>query len=164
MTATPDGPIAIYYEHPDWFRPLFAELDRRRIPYARVDALGAYVGTPNQTRFPGYFSADAQILKDIKVNSKYTLRFSMSGFNLSNHFNALSVHPNIADPQYGVFFGNYHLMDYELMGGDARQATIDEDTKRKITVTLPPQVSFGSHQWPALITPGPGAKSLADLP
>ena len=22
-------PIAIYYEHPDWFRPLFAELDRR---------------------------------------------------------------------------------------------------------------------------------------
>ena len=55
-------------------------------------------------------------------------------------------------------------MDYELMGGDARQAIIDEDTKRKIIVTLPPQVPFGSHQWPALITPGPGAKSLADLP
>jgi glutathione synthase/RimK-type ligase-like ATP-grasp enzyme len=31
-------PIAIYYEHPDWFRPLFAELDRRGIPYVRVDA------------------------------------------------------------------------------------------------------------------------------
>src|SRR5712671_3706996 len=27
MPATPDGPIAIYYEHPDWFKPLFAELD-----------------------------------------------------------------------------------------------------------------------------------------
>jgi glutathione synthase/RimK-type ligase-like ATP-grasp enzyme len=38
MPATPDGPIGIYYEHPDWFRPLFAELDRRSIPYARVDA------------------------------------------------------------------------------------------------------------------------------
>jgi hypothetical protein len=38
MPATPDGPIAIYYEHPDWFRPLFAELDRRGIPYERVDA------------------------------------------------------------------------------------------------------------------------------
>ena len=31
-------PLAVYYEHPDWFRPLFAELDRRGTPYARVDA------------------------------------------------------------------------------------------------------------------------------
>ncbi|HEX8502329.1 MAG TPA: hypothetical protein VF659_17230 [Pyrinomonadaceae bacterium] len=31
-------PIAVYYEHPEWFRPLFAELDRRGTPYARVDA------------------------------------------------------------------------------------------------------------------------------
>ena len=38
MPASPDRTIAIYYEHPDWFRPLFAELDRRRIPYTRIDA------------------------------------------------------------------------------------------------------------------------------
>ncbi len=31
------GPIAIYHEHPDWFKPLFAELDRRAIPYVRLD-------------------------------------------------------------------------------------------------------------------------------
>ncbi len=31
-------PIAIYYEHPDWFRPLFAELDRRDVAYVRLDA------------------------------------------------------------------------------------------------------------------------------
>ncbi|HXD87140.1 MAG TPA: hypothetical protein VN641_11640 [Urbifossiella sp.] len=30
-------PFAIYHEHPDWFRPLFAELDRRGIPYVRQD-------------------------------------------------------------------------------------------------------------------------------
>jgi hypothetical protein len=30
-------PFAIYHEHPDWFRPLFAELDRRGIPYVRLD-------------------------------------------------------------------------------------------------------------------------------
>ena len=30
--------IAIYYEHPDWFRPLFAELDRRGVGYDKVDA------------------------------------------------------------------------------------------------------------------------------
>jgi hypothetical protein len=30
-------PFAIYHEHPDWFRPLFAELERRDIPYIRLD-------------------------------------------------------------------------------------------------------------------------------
>ena len=36
--AEPTPPIAVYYEHPEWFRPLFAELDRRGTPYVRVDA------------------------------------------------------------------------------------------------------------------------------
>ena len=31
-------PIAIYHEHPDWFKPLFAELDKRGTPYVRLDA------------------------------------------------------------------------------------------------------------------------------
>ena len=31
-------PIAVYYEHPEWFRPLFAELDGRGTPYVKVDA------------------------------------------------------------------------------------------------------------------------------
>ena len=31
-------PIAIYYEHPHWFVPLFKELDRRGVPYVRIDA------------------------------------------------------------------------------------------------------------------------------
>ncbi|MFN2571503.1 MAG: RimK family alpha-L-glutamate ligase [Gemmatimonadales bacterium] len=30
--------IGIYYEHPHWFAPLFAELDRRRTPYTRLHA------------------------------------------------------------------------------------------------------------------------------
>jgi biotin carboxylase len=29
-------PLAIYYEHPDWFRPLFTELDRRGTPYVKL--------------------------------------------------------------------------------------------------------------------------------
>ena len=37
MTATA-RPIGIYYEHPEWFRPLFAELDRRGIAHQRLDA------------------------------------------------------------------------------------------------------------------------------
>ena len=28
--------LGIYYEHPDWYRPLFDELDRRRVPYEKL--------------------------------------------------------------------------------------------------------------------------------
>jgi len=38
MTLT--RPLLIFYEHPDWFRPLFAELDRRGTPYQRIHADG----------------------------------------------------------------------------------------------------------------------------
>lgn len=30
-------PIAVYHEHPDWFKPLFAELEKRGIPYERIN-------------------------------------------------------------------------------------------------------------------------------
>src|SRR4029077_8484352 len=38
MSASTERPIAIYYEHPDWFRPLFTELDKWNVPYVRLDA------------------------------------------------------------------------------------------------------------------------------
>lgn len=31
------SPIAIYHEHPDWFKPLFAELEQRGLPYVRLN-------------------------------------------------------------------------------------------------------------------------------
>ncbi len=31
-------PIAVFYEHPHWFEPLFSELSRREIPFLRIDA------------------------------------------------------------------------------------------------------------------------------
>ncbi|MGA2812103.1 MAG: hypothetical protein ABSG16_11930 [Candidatus Acidiferrum sp.] len=34
----PKKPIAIYYEHPDWFRPLFEQLDERGVPWRRIYA------------------------------------------------------------------------------------------------------------------------------
>lgn len=37
MSASNPAPIAIYYEHPDWFRPLFRELERRGIDYLTLD-------------------------------------------------------------------------------------------------------------------------------
>jgi hypothetical protein len=70
----------------------------------------------------------------------------------------------IADRSVGaMFFGNYHLMDYELMGGDARAAIIADAAKRGTKAFLPPAVPFGSKQWPSLVTPGPGPTSISDL-
>jgi hypothetical protein len=93
---------------------------RNGFPYAVFDAPQNYVGVPygDRTRFPEFFSADARFSKDFKVNSKYSLRLSLTGFNLTNHFNALAVHDNIADAQYGVFFGNWHRryrFDFEVL-------------------------------------------------
>lgn len=31
-------PIAVLYEHPEWFKPLFTELDRREVPYLALHA------------------------------------------------------------------------------------------------------------------------------
>jgi hypothetical protein len=78
------------------------------------------VGAPNRdsTRFPRFFSADARLMRDFKVSSKYTIRLSVTGSNLTNHFNALAIHNNIADSQYGVFFGNNHRryrFDFEII-------------------------------------------------
>jgi hypothetical protein len=63
----------------------------------------------------------------------------------------------------GLFFGEPAVMDFELMGGDGREAIIAEAAKHGMAPFLPPKVPFGSKQWPTLVTPGPGAASLADL-
>ena len=44
-------PIAVYHEHPDWFKPLFAELDRRGLPYAKLDA-SAHSFDPSEDDVP----------------------------------------------------------------------------------------------------------------
>jgi hypothetical protein len=44
-------PLAVLHEHPDWFRPLFAELDARGLPYERLDA-AAHSYDPSETAVP----------------------------------------------------------------------------------------------------------------
>ncbi len=91
---------------------------RTGFPYATYDVFQNYVGTPYLTRFRDFFSADARFSRVFKVNAKYSVRLSLTGFNLTNHFNPLLVHSNTADPQNGVFFGNYHRryrFDFEVL-------------------------------------------------
>ena len=81
---------------------------RNGFPYLLTNAAQDYVGIPNLTHFPNFLSADARVWKDFKVSSKYSVRFSISAFNLTNHFNPEAVHWNVDDPAAGIFFGERH--------------------------------------------------------
>src|SRR5205085_8441981 len=49
--------IAVYYEHPEWFRALFEELDRRGLPYVRLDASRhRYDPSEDESRFALLFN------------------------------------------------------------------------------------------------------------
>ena len=110
------------------------------------------------------FSVLAQFFGPDAINSRLmlieTISFTTTPEDMLNAMTRI-----IADRSVGaMFFGNYYLMDYELMGGDARKAIIAESRKYGMKSFLPPAVPFGSHQWPALIIPGIGPASLDDLP
>jgi hypothetical protein len=81
---------------------------RTGFPYAVTDAYQNYVGVPYANRYPSFISLDSRFSRDFKINPKYTIRLSISSFNLTNHFNPEAVHANIADPAYGLFFGDRH--------------------------------------------------------
>lgn len=73
MVEKNEKPIAIYYEHPEWFERLFAALDRRGLPYEKIDASDDFYN-PSEN-----------------LNDKYSLvfnRMSASAY-LRNHGNAI---------------------------------------------------------------------------
>jgi hypothetical protein len=110
------------------------------------------------------FSVLAQFFEPEAINDRLILIETLS-FTTSPDDMMEALTRIIADRSDGaLFFGNYYMMDYELMGGDARAAIVAESAKLGTTPFLPPVVPFGSRQWPMRIMPGPGPASLADLP
>jgi len=79
---------------------------RDGFPVAIFDAEQNYAATPYLQRYPDFFSLDSRFSKDLRVSPKYTVRLSVSSYNLTNHFNPEAFHANIADPVYGIFFGH----------------------------------------------------------
>jgi hypothetical protein len=139
----------------DWKKQLGSAWDQT---YAASNTI--YVARQNNV----LFSVLAQFFEPDAINSRLVLIETIS-FTTTPEEMLDALTRIVADRSVGAaFFGNYYLMDYELMGGDARQAIIDDSKKRGMTPFLPPAVAFGSHQWPTLITPGTGPASLADLP
>jgi hypothetical protein len=139
----------------EWKKMLGTDWDRT---YAASNTI--YVARQNNV----LFSVLAQFFGPDAINSRLMLIETIS-FTTTPEDMLEALTRIIADRSVGaIFFGNYYLMDYELMGGDARAAIIADAGKRGMKPFLPPVVPFGSHQWPTLITSGPGPASLADLP
>ncbi len=91
---------------------------RSGLPWSPLNVFQTYAGAPDQARFPPYLSVDLRVNKDFRVSDKYTLRIGVSGSNLTDHFNPVSIHTNIADPAYGVFFGEYrrrYTADFDVL-------------------------------------------------
>jgi len=84
--GSPAKPFAIYHEHPDWFRPLFKEMERRGLPVMRLD--------PRRHWFdPG--------------NSRY---------NFSLLFNRMSPSAYLRDGVQGTYFTLNYLAHLESLG------------------------------------------------
>lgn len=79
-------PIAIYHEHPDWFKPLFAELEKRGLPYVRLN--------PAQHQFN---------IND--TENKYSL-----------FFNRMSPSAYLRKGEQGIFFTLGYLRHLETFG------------------------------------------------
>src|ERR1700722_10306314 len=138
----------------DWKKLLGSDWDKT---YAASNTI--YVARQNNV----LFSVLAQFFGPDAINDRLLLIETIS-FTTTPEDMLDSLTRIIADRSVGaLFFANCHLMDYELMGGDARAAIIADDAKRGVTAFLPPAVPFGSRQWPTLVTPGPGPASIADL-
>ena len=92
---------------------------RNGFPYQPTNVYQQWVPTTGpQYRYPNYFSLDMRVSKDVQVNPAHAVRLSLTVRNLTNHFNPLEVHSNLADPQYGTFFGNYDrkfLFDFDFL-------------------------------------------------
>lgn len=109
------------------------------------------------------FSVLAQFFGQDAMNTRLML-FETTDFTTTPDDMMTALTRVIADRSVGQeFFGNYYLMDYELMGGDGRDAIVAADKRLGVPVFLPPLVPFGSHEWPVKITPGSGPGTIEQL-
>jgi hypothetical protein len=137
-----------------WKKELGPDFDKA---YAASNTI--YVARQNNV----LFSVLAQYFGPEAINDRLILLETIS-FTTTPEDMLQAMVRIISDRSVGsLFFNQYHLMDYELMGGDARKTIISEMKARGKDAFLPPLVPFGSKQWPTLITPGPGASSLDDV-
>jgi hypothetical protein len=71
-------------------------------PYSVLDAQHAYVGAPNTSSYPAFFSLDVVVYKTLTIARK-RIKMNVQLFNATNHFNPRDVYNVMGAPQFGTF-------------------------------------------------------------
>lgn len=115
-TATPadtgrrpdNASLAIYYEHPDWFAPLFRELDRRGLPHVGI--------RPGEEIF----------------------EVGRSGVPFGTLFNRMSPSAHLRGHERGIFFAGHYLEHLEERGvrtiNGARAFRLETSKRRQLAL------------------------------
>jgi hypothetical protein len=78
-------------------------------PYSVVDVFQNYQGTPNNQRYPVYFSADWKVYRDFPIPfgiyQGHKFRLGFYSLNATGRRNPHEVYNNIASPRFGTFTG-----------------------------------------------------------
>jgi hypothetical protein len=84
-------------------------------PFSQIDVLQNYVGVPNSSRFPYFYSFDVKWLKEFRMSPlpwafirKHVFRAGFAVFDITNHLNPLDVYNNNASPNFGHLVGFQH--------------------------------------------------------
>lgn len=102
------------------------------------------------------FSVMVQFMGEKAINDRLLL-LETTDFTASPDDMLTSFMRIISDRALGeIFYKNYRLMDYELLGGGGRKAIENEATKRGLKPLLPPLVPYNSNAWPWKTDPGTG--------
>ncbi|MGO9605230.1 MAG: hypothetical protein ACLQAT_17885 [Candidatus Binataceae bacterium] len=140
----------------DWKEMLGSDWDRT---YGVSNTL--YVARQNNV----LFSVLAQFFGKDAMNTRLFL-FETSAFVTTPDQMLNVLIRTVSDRSVGMLaFGNYYLMDYELIGGDGREAIEAQDQKYGVPVYLPPLMPFHSWEWPFRIDPnqGEGPRTIQEI-
>ncbi|MDQ4074685.1 MAG: hypothetical protein M3220_00410 [Chloroflexota bacterium] len=155
MTSTSgqrsNQPLAIYYEHPEWFKPLFAELERRGIAYERLLA-HAHHFDPAQRHSP------YSLVVNRMSPSAYTRGYGHAIFYTLRYLAYLkAIGANVLN--------GYDAFQYEI--SKARQVNLFEQLQlrypRALVINHPSQAPLAARDltFPVVVKPnigGSGAK------
>src|SRR5262249_36716678 len=79
---------------------------RSGFPYSVLSTQRYYVGSPNSSRFPAYFSADLTVFKMFDIYNR-KMDLGLQFFNLTGHFNPRDVIPVEGASRFGTFSNSF---------------------------------------------------------
>ena len=87
-------------------------------PYSNLDTVQQYVGLPDSSRFPTYFSLDARLYREITLHLPLTerskvrkIRLGIYSTDVTNHQNPHDVFSSVTSPLFGQFAGFQRRVD-----------------------------------------------------